>query len=173
MLNFFKGKFTKTGFKVLLSNRDTITYVWPWRKEYSKISKVFSMLHNLYFPTLKKYYNYLDEIEEVCKSSKVVGYSMEDVLLHWVRTKFQNQLIVVLIDFNLSSKPSSFWRNIPRGHRVQFTKDFVVLFCNTKDEVISISESIDPSSGSAFGFNKGALISWNEVETELSYENNI
>lgn len=155
-------KFTKEGMEFVNCTGDVLVKCWPWKKVDGL--SLYSRVHNQYFKDLKSYYLYLGGLEEACKKAKVEGFFFTEIIQDWVRFNYPEQTIVVLRDLDLGAKSIDFWRKMPKHHRLEFTKDMVILFCNTDKEMSDLIHSIESSFGEAMGFKNGELVSWNSEQ---------
>ncbi len=135
-----------------------LIYSWPWNK---KVEAEF-----IYPDTRKgrllKAAEYLGKYR-ITAEEKVQGYSLEDLVLCWIKNSLQYGQYVVLYDINVSKKSSEFWTIIPEHQKVNLTKDMVLLTCKDVAQVKTLCDSIDINFASAIGVSNGEIFYWNET----------
>lgn len=98
--------------------------------------------------------------------SKVDGYFLGDILQDWVRSHGTGKPCVILYDINVELKRPAFWLKIPKDRIKELTKEVVVLNCDSNQEMMDITISIDPLFATALGFSEdGQLIFSNQERT--------
>jgi hypothetical protein len=99
------------------------------------------------------------------------GYAISDLILFYMSQRFWDRCLVVLTNINVSTKPSDYWRALPRDVAIQFNEDVVVLFCRSQDEVKRIVETTGTDFAEATGMiygkpNYSNRADWHDVETQ-------
>jgi hypothetical protein len=164
-------KITKLGIHFTQKNGDVLVRIWPWARDTSGLYKYYSIVHDRYFTSKRGYKEFLSTTEMVHRAPKVKGYLFEDLLLAWVKINFSGQRVVVLTDIDVNAKSASFWDKVPHYNRQAFQDDIVVLHCDTDDNLLDLTDSIDNSFAVAYGFKNGNLVTWNNILPQaLSYK---
>lgn len=141
---------------------DEITLRWPW--VYG--DRFHSSLHATDFNHFRDYWIKVGQVGEqafrIRSSGKdLLGVQAYEVLSAFAKAKYPGEYVVVLADIDLSSKDDAFWRKLPKDKAAQFTKDFVVLRCKDRAQMLDISTSTEPGFASAYAFQDGILVDTN------------
>lgn len=89
---------------------------------------------------------------------KVQGCYFEDAAKELARGHFSKSYGILLLDMDVSSKPSEFWNNVPKSYIKEFCKDMVFINCSSVDEVYKLMFSLPRSFCLAIGYSHGRII---------------
>lgn len=93
---------------------------------------------------------------------KIQGFNWaEEILYSWIKTNLPKGSFVVVIDLDLSRKPTTFWAEIPPEKRVHLTKDVVVFKCENEIQASKLVNSIEPNMGQAVAILDSNVVDWN------------
>lgn len=154
---------------------DELLWLWPWKRTNDK--KFVSSLFILEYRSLREYWQHIGAWNEACRKEKIVGYSEDELLHFWVKTKFSHNTVIVLRNVNVELKNTIFWKSVDVFARKQLLKDVVLLFFYYKEEARKVFQSIAPEFAEALLFDKGELIALNnenfsEQEQEQDRDSN-
>lgn len=142
-------------------NNDEITWLWWWKRTNSNCP-YFSLVYNYWFLNFRQYWLKVGGSERNLPTSKIQGYSMENLISSWIKFNCRTGCYVLLYDINVESKPASFWRTIPDRDKTQLLADVVLLRCKDWDEIQRLCDSITTNFATAAGIKDGHIVYWNE-----------
>lgn len=152
-------KLTNKGIEFSYENRDTITYLWPWKRPPNR--KWYSSRFNCYFQSLATYVASLNDHSARITES-VSSLSLEQVLKYYLSHDLVDGNYVLLYDINLESKPSAFWETL--GEKAKhFSNDLVILKAESEDQAITLLCSISREFARAIAATNGEIIGTNDL----------
>jgi hypothetical protein len=139
---------------------DNLCRRWPW-KIFSPDMVYISERHDRSFATIADYLKFVGVAESGFGTKKVEGFTYNQIIQEWVRTKYRSGFVIVLYDIDVSYKPSEFWKKVPKENVEQLNKDVVIFRCKDASQVISICESINVEFAQVIGFKDGYIFYYN------------
>lgn len=95
-------------------------------------------------------------------TDKLMSASYENIIVDWVKLKYPQKNLVVLLNVNVSVKNIYFWAKMPKKDAVHFLGDVVILMCKDKPEVFRLIENMGSDFADAYGFSSGEQITSNK-----------
>lgn len=140
---------------------DVLTLAWFWNNADQRYR---SEAYKKDFHSLADYWKNVGILQETCsrQSSKVSGFSLEEIIQTWVRVTFPGGDIVVMYDMDVSKKPTDFWRSVPILKAKEMVQDVVAFQCKDAGQAIDLCDSTDPTFAKAIRFHQGYRMSSNE-----------
>jgi len=83
---------------------------------------------------------------------------MEQIIADWMESHCRGKPCVVLYDINVELKHPAFWLKIPKDRVIELTKDVVILYCDSNQEMDDLLQAIDPLFASSLGFTADGYV---------------
>jgi hypothetical protein len=135
---------------------DTIYYYWPWIRHIHLAGKYYSVYLSEFFSFFYNYNILRDNTTEFL-NDKIRGLNITSILEEWVLLKYPHEVLVILIDIDVSTKPMSFWATIPYAKEVLFTKEVIILKCKDRRQMEQIVDSTSITFATAIGYVAGKV----------------
>lgn len=128
------------------------------------LNTIWIRLHIVYQIVIQQYYNFVSPIFSQTPNSidKLTSMCYENIIVDWVRFKYPQKNLVVLLNVNVSVKNIYFWAKMPKKDAVHFLGDVVILMCKDKPEVFRLIENMGSDFADAYGFSSGEQIASNK-----------
>lgn len=142
---------------------DALVFNWPWCRKIA--GRYSSSIYGRDFGTLREYWSYAGASAQLAVHSldagKMGGFDIPEVLGQWTNKMYPDEYVMVLVGADTSKKDATFWQRVPKTQHIHWGKDFQLLRCSDRTELLNLAAGISEGFAECYCFFNGQLIDTN------------